>query len=173
MTPDQLLSIMPNAGIKVDTYASLLTDAMTEFMIDSSKRQAAFIAQIAHESGSLRYTEEIADGSAYNGRADLGNTSPGDGPKYKGRGLIQITGKSNYRQCGIDLGYDFLSEPGLVALPENACRSAAWFWKTHNLNRFADADQFGSLTKAINGGYNGLDDRIQYWLKARMVLGLS
>lgn len=170
MTPDKLLQIMPLAGSRAQTYAGFLTVAMTECDIDSPQRQAAFLSQLGHESASLRYTEELADGSAYNDRADLGNTSPGDGPKYKGRGLIQITGKSNYRQCGIALGHDFIVEPQLLALPENACRSAAWFWSFKDLNRYADKDQYGTLTKMINGGYNGLDDRIQFWLRAREVL---
>lgn len=172
MTPDQLRKIMPFAGARADTFAEPLTDAMTEFLITSPRQQAAFLAQIAHESGSLRYTEEIADGSAYNGRADLGNTQPGDGPRFKGRGLIQITGRNNYRQCGDALGHNFVDSPSLVALPENACRSAAWFWKTRSLNDLADKDQFGAITKKINGGYNHLDERIGHWLIARKVLGL-
>lgn len=172
MTPATLLQIMPLAGARVETFADPLTEAMIEFLIDSPRRQAAFLAQICHESGSLRYTEEIADGSAYEGRKDLGNAQPGDGPRFKGRGLIQITGRSNYRQCGDALGHNFVVSPGLVALPENACRSAAWFWKSRSLNDLADKDQFGALTKKINGGYNGLDDRIKHWLLARKVLGL-
>lgn len=172
MSPRDLLRIMPFAATKVDVYAPLLASVMPQFEIDTPKRQAAFLAQIGHESGQLKYTEELADGSAYNGRQDLGNTQPGDGPRYKGRGLIQITGRANYRDCGIGLGLDVLAQPELLALPENAVRSAAWFWKTRSLNKFADADQFGSLTKRINGGYNGIDDRIQLWIAARRVLNV-
>lgn len=145
---------------------------MAEFEIDTPKRQAAFLAQVAHESGSLRYVRELADGSAYEGRVDLGNTSTGDGIRYKGRGLLQITGKANYVACGTDLGLDLLRFPELLEQPVNASRSAGWFWKKKDLNRFADTDQFGSLTRAINGGYNGLDDRIRLWLNIRKVLGL-
>lgn len=145
---------------------------MAEFGIDTPKRQAAFVAQVAHESGSLKYLKEIADGSAYEGRADLGNSSPGDGPRYKGRGLLQVTGKSNYRACGVGLSLDLIAFPQLLEEPKNACRSAAWFWQSRGLNHFADNDLFGALTKRINGGYTGLDDRIQHWLKARKVFGL-
>jgi putative chitinase len=172
MSPDKLHQIMPFAGARADTFAEPLTDAMTEFLIVSPRQQAAFLAQVAYESGSLIYTEEIADGTAYNGRLDLGNTSPGDGPKYKGRGFLQVTGKANYRQCGVDLGLDLVDQPSLLALPKNACRSAAWFWKTRGLNDLADKDQFGAITKRINGGFNGLDARIGFWLIARQVMGL-
>lgn len=161
---------MPFAASRVDQYAPLLASAMAEFGIDTPKRRSAFLAQIGHESGQLKYTEEIADGSAYEGRADLGNTQLGDGKRYKGRGLIQITGRNNYRECGAALGVDLITNPELLAGPELASRSAGWYWLWRNLNKYADADRFGSLTKAINGGYNGLDDRIHLWLSARRTL---
>lgn len=172
MTPSELLEMMPFAQDRSQVFAQPLTDACAEFAIDTPKRQAAFLAQLCHESGSLRYVKEIADGSAYEWRGDLGNTSSGDGMKYKGRGLIQVTGKANYLACGIALGLDLIALPALLEEPANACRSAGWFWKTKNLNKFADADQFGSLTKAINGGYHGLDERIIHWLRIRKILGL-
>lgn len=173
MTPEQLLTIMPFATrARAETYAPLLTATMQEFEIDTPKRKAAFIAQVGHESGSLKYTLELADGSAYEGRKNLGNVEPGDGKRFKGRGLMQITGRANYEACGRDLGLDLISNPELLEQPAHASRSAGWYWRTHNLNRFADWDQFGALTKAINGGYNGLDDRIQLWLAARKVFGL-
>jgi putative chitinase len=172
MTPAELTAMMPYAATRSLTYAPLLSKAMSEFGIDTPRRQAAFLAQVCHESGSLRYTKEIADGSAYNNRADLGNTQPGDGPRFKGRGLIQITGRSNYRECGLALGLDLLSQPDVLELPEGACRSAAWFWNARDLNQFADTDAFGALTRRINGGYNGIDDRIQHWLRIRRALGL-
>lgn len=172
MTPAELTTMMPLAASRSTTYAPLLTLAMDEFGIDTARRQAAFLAQLCHESGSLRYTRELADGTAYNGRADLGNTQPGDGPRYKGRGLIQITGRANYRECGVALGLDLVGQPEVLELPEGACRSAAWFWKARDLNQFADMDAFGSLTRRINGGYNGIDDRIQHWLRIRRCLGL-
>lgn len=172
MNAAQLLLIMPFAGARAAIFAPHLTASMDEFGIDTPQRQAAFLAQVAHESGSLKYVKEIADGSAYEGRADLGNSSPGDGPKYKGRGLLQITGKANYRACAFGLSLPLVEFPQLLEQPENACRSAAWFWQSRGLNHFADRDLFGSLCKRINGGYNGLDDRIQHWVKARNVLGL-
>lgn len=172
MTPDELRQVMPFAGARADAFAAALTATMEEFGIDTPQRKAAFLAQLAHESGSLKYVRELADGSAYEGRKDLGNTSPGDGPRYKGRGLIQITGKSNYRACGIGLGLDLIAFPQLLEETVNACRSAGWFWKNYGLNHFADKDLFGSLSKRINGGFNGIDDRIQYWLRARKVFGL-
>jgi putative chitinase len=170
MTPQELIRIFPFASSKVSVYAPLLTVAMAAYEIDTPRRQAAFLAQVGHESGQLKYTEELADGHAYDGRADLGNTQPGDGPRYKGRGLIQITGRANYERCGRGLGIDLLDKPDVLALPENAVRSAAWYWKENDLNLFADSDRFGSLTKRINGGFNGLDDRIQLWITARRVL---
>lgn len=173
MTPAQLIAAMPNAGSRADTFAAPLTVAMSEFGIMTAQQQAAFLGQVAHESGSLRYTRELSDGRAYEGRADLGNTSPGDGPRYKGRGLLQTTGRANYARCGDALGLDLVAHPELLELPVGACRSAAWFWKAHGLNRYADTDDFGTLTKLINGGYTGLDERIRNWLVARRALGVE
>jgi putative chitinase len=164
--------MMPFGSVRAYVFAAPLTQAMGQFEIDTPKRQAAFLANVAHESGSLKYVKEIADGSAYEGRRDLGNTSVGDGPRYKGRGLLQITGKANYRACGLALGVDLLANPELLEQPQFAALSAGWFWQWRRLNMFADADRFGSLTRAINGGYVGLDDRIRHWLLIRKVLGL-
>lgn len=172
MTPDELARILPYSAKRATVFAEPLTQAMSEFHIDTPLRQAAFLAQVGHESGSLRYVVEIADGSAYEGRKDLGNTYPGDGPRYRGRGLLQITGRANYLSCGAALGLPLIFNPELLELPTNAARSAGWYWATRSLNKYADSDKFGSLTKAINGGHNGLDDRIQLWLNARKVLGL-
>jgi putative chitinase len=173
MTPAELIAIMPYAGARADTFAAPLTAAMQEFGISTPQQQAAFLAQVAHESGSLRYTRELADGLAYEGRGDLGNTQPGDGPRYKGRGLLQITGRANYASCGSALGADLLKNPELLELPVGASRSAAWFWKSHGLNKYADTDSFGTLTKLINGGFHGMDDRIAHWLRARRALEVS
>lgn len=172
MTPAELTAMMPFASQRSSIFAEPLTVAMREFGIDTPRRQAAFLAQLCHESGSLKYVKELADGSAYEGRKDLGNTQPGDGPRFRGRGLIQVTGRSNYRACGLALGLDLLASPELLERPENAARSAGWFWQWRQLNQYADDDRFGSLTRAINGGYMGLDDRIQHWLRIRRVLGL-
>lgn len=172
MTPFELLRIMPNAGSRAALYAPFLAEAMSEFGISTPARQAAFLGQICHESGSLRYTEEIASGEAYEGRADLGNTEPGDGERYKGRALIQITGRANYRAAGAALNMDLEDSPHLLTGVSTACRASAWWWCDHGCNELADKNAFGALTKRINGGYSGLDDRIQHWLRARKVLGL-
>lgn len=172
MRSTEIAAIMPSAGFRAGLFAPPLGDAMKEFDINTPKRQAAFLAQIAHESMSLMYTAEIADGASYEGRRDLGNTQPGDGKRFKGRGLIQLTGRTNYAACGTALSLDLIGSPELLQGVEAACRSAAWFWKTRGLNELADKDEFGAITRRINGGFNGLDDRIQYWLRARKVLGL-
>lgn len=150
-----------------------LNAAMEEFEINTPKREAAFIAQLAHESGSFRYVREIASGKAYEGRVDLGNTEPGDGVRFKGRGLIQITGRANYQACSVALFGDdrLVASPVLLETPPEACRSAAWFWKSRSLNNLADLGKFLSITKRINGGTNGLADREAYYKRAKEVLG--
>ena len=157
---------------------------MLEFSITTPARQAAFLAQIAHESGSLRYVREIADGSAYDTRADLGNTraeavrlarenGTTPGRMYRGRGLIQITGYDNYRACsqGLLNDPDMLPQhPDMLEMPTLAVRSAAWYWDSRNLNSFADAGQFEAITRKINGGLNGQADRLAHYERAKRVL---
>lgn len=172
ITIDQLLQIMPSATVRAAAFQLVLTNAMLEFAVVTAKRQSAFLAQVAHESGELKYTRELSDGSQYEGRLDLGNTQPGDGPLYRGRGLLQVTGRTNYLACGTALGLDLIAHPELLEVPAGATRSAAWFWKTHILNELADTDSFGTITKRINGGYNGLDQRLGYWLRARKACGI-
>jgi putative chitinase len=170
ITKDQLIKIVPYGKSKVDLYLEPLNKAMAEFQINNKLRIAAFIAQIAHESGSFRYVEEIASGAAYEGRKDLGNVKPGDGVRFKGRGLIQITGRANYEKCGKELGLDLINNPELLELPVNSVRSAAWFWKTNGLNEIADTGDNRRITKKINGGYNGLSEREAFYKKALLVL---
>jgi putative chitinase len=172
MTPAQIAAIMPFAAARSAAFAQPLTDAMAEHGIVSPKRQAAFVAQIAHESEELRFTRELASGEEYEERADLGNTKPGDGPLFKGRGLLQITGRANYAACGAALGLNLIETPALLEAPAGACRSAAWFWVKHGLSELADEDKFGEITKKINGGFNGIDQRIGFWLLARKEFGL-
>lgn len=172
MTPDQLRAIMPAARDRADAFAQPLTAAMQEFSITTAKRQAAFLAQVAQESGQLLYTRELADGTNYEGRADLGNTEAGDGPRFRGRGLLMITGRTNYDACGAALDMTLVMSPALLEVPLAASRSAGWFWNTRGLSELADSESFGSITKRINGGYNGLDARIRYYIAARGVLGL-
>lgn len=171
LTLDQLKAAMPYADDRAAIYLECLNTAMHEQGIDTLLRQACFLAQIAHESGSLRYTLEIGDGRAYEGRDDLGNTQPGDGPKYKGRGLIQITGRTNTEAVLTALGRN-VEDRQYLETPMGASRSAAWWWRTHGCNEIADQGNFGSLTKRINGGYNGIDDRIKHYIKARKALGI-
>ena len=178
ITLDQLRAVMPNSGKRAEIFLEPLNRAMEEFEINTPVRQAAFLAQIAHESGSLRYVRELASGAAYDtGRLAerLGNTpeDDGDGERYRGRGLIQITGTANYSACSAALYGDsqhLLDHPELLELPDAAARSAAWFWKSRGLNELADAGDFLRVTKRINGGINGMDDRMAHWEQAKKVL---
>lgn len=171
LTLAQLRAIMPHLpATKAETFLPLVNAAMMEFEINTPARRAAFLAQLAHESGELRYMEEIASGEAYEGRKDLGNTEPGDGKRYKGRGPIQLTGRGNYRRAGKALGLDLEGVPEQAAEPAVGCRVAGWFWKTHGLNEVADAGDFRKVTRVINGGYHGLENRVRYHEKAREVL---
>jgi putative chitinase len=170
VTATQLKHIMPLAGTRVDTFCGPLNAAMAEFDINTPARQAAFIAQIAHESGQLRYVRELASGAEYEGRADLGNTMIGDGIRFRGRGLIQVTGRANYKACGAALHLDLILFPELLEQPMYACRSAAWFWKTRGLNELADAGDQVKITRRINGGTNGLAERLAYFELAKKVI---
>lgn len=160
MTVELLQQCLPHATkANVEKYCDKLTLAMNNYFINTPRRQAHFIAQLSQESGSLRYTEEIASGEAYEGRKDLGNTEPGDGKRYKGRGLMQITGRSNYKVLSQELNYDFISKPEELTKPGAACFSAAWFWWSRHLNRFADIDAIETITKRINGGLTHFEER--------------
>lgn len=171
ITPEELKQIMPYAGDRADVFCEPLRKTMIEFSIDTPFRQAAFLAQIAHESGSLKYVRELASGDAYERRMDLGNYEAGDGARFKGRGLIQVTGRANYRECGKALGLDLIEHPELLEEPENACRSAGWFWQSRNLNDLADRGDFKQLTKKINGGYSHYQQRLSFYERAKEVLG--
>ena len=174
ITAQQLLQILPNAGRQAGVFVPVLNTAMVRFQIVGAKRVAAFIAQIGHESGQLKYVKEIwgptTAQARYEGRADLGNTQPGDGSKFRGRGLIQITGRANYKACGEALGLDLINQPELLEKPQHACMSAAWFWATRSLNTLADAGQFDNITQRINGGQNGAADRQALYARALKVL---
>jgi putative chitinase len=174
MTRDQLIKCMPFATTSnVDKFLEPLNNAMKHYQINTPIRIAAFIAQIAHESGSLKYVRELASGEAYEGRKDLGNTQSGDGKKFRGRGLIQITGRHNYTTLGKILAYDFINNPQDLELPGAASMSAGWYWQTHGLNEIADIDthdSFVKITKKINGGVNGLKDRLNHWQNAKSAL---
>ena len=198
ITVQQLLQILPNAGQSAGVFVPVLNTAMNRFQIVGLKRVASFIAQVGHESGQLthlvenlnygadalrktwpnrfdanmasalaRKPEQIAN-IAYANR--MGNTEQGDGWKYRGRGLIQITGKNNYHACGEALGLDLIAQPELLEKPQHACMSAAWFWATNGLNTLADAGKFDAITQRINGGQTGAEDRQALNARALKVL---
>ena len=166
----RLAMIMPAAGTRCLKFIAPLNAAMQEFGIDTAARQRMFLAQVAHESGQLRYTREIATGERYEGRKDLGNTQPGDGVRFKGRGLFQLTGRANYVACMLALDIDCVEHPELLEAPQHAARSAGWFWKTRDLNTHADKGDFHRVCKIINGGYNGLTDRLNFYDAACRVI---
>ncbi|WP_460152770.1 glycoside hydrolase family 19 protein [Pseudomonas sp. S2_B07] len=180
ITEQQLQRIMPNARRQAGVFVSALNAAMVHRQIHTPKRQAAFLAQVGHESGQLQYVRELG-GEQYLSKYDTGNLAAklgntpeldGDGQRYRGRGLIQITGHSNYLRCSLALFGDerLLRTPELLELPQWAAESAAWFWWGRELNALADRDEFEAITRKINGGLNGLADRLQLWERARAVL---
>ncbi len=175
ITAQQLLQILPNAGKQAGVFASALNLAMDRFQINTRLRMAAFIAQ-----GQFRYVRELG-GDQYLSKYDtgtlakrLGNTpeADGDGQKYRGRGLIQITGHDNYLACSKALFGDdrLLRTPELLEQAEWACKSAAWFWNSRNLNALADSGDFVGVTRRINGGVNGLAERQAFYAIALKVL---
>jgi putative chitinase len=174
ITREQLFGIMTAAKPEnIERFLAPINETLNEFDINTPVRIAAFLAQIGHESASLRYSEEIASGEDYEGRTDLGNINPGDGKRFKGRGLIQLTGRSNYLAAGEFFGVPFIDKPSLVALPQHAARVSGWFWRRRLLNDLADAnnvDSFIAITKRINGGVNGLTDRLRRWKIAKQIL---
>ena len=181
VTAAQLHAIMPLAGARADVFAPILADVMLFRQINTPTRAAAFLAQVGHESGQLRLLRELWGPTPaqqrYEGRADLGNTQPGDGKRFLGRGLIQITGRKNYAACGAALGLDLVTHPELLESPSNAAASAAWFWLQRNLNRYADRGDFLGLSIAINGKNkdglpNGWQDRQDLWDRAKKALGM-
>lgn len=170
ITRAQLLKVMPNARKRVDKYLPYFNELSEKYHIDTKLRWAHFLAQIAHESGELRYTKELASGKAYEGRKDLGNTKQGDGVKYKGRGFIQLTGRSNYSKFQSYSIQPVLEKPELLEEPELCVDVTMWFWETHGLNELADKDNLKAIRKRINGGYNGLAECEKYLKRAKEAL---
>jgi putative chitinase len=162
---------------RAGSYASPLTFAMDEYQINTPPRQAAFLSQVGHESGRLAYTKEIwgpTDAQrGYEGRIDLGNVLTGDGEKFLGRGFIQITGRGNYQDVADALCVDCINHPELLELPSWAAQSAAWWWKRHGLNDLADQGAYEAISRRINGGLNGYDDRVALWTAAKFALGVK
>jgi len=156
-----------------NALSRILEDNPSSF--EQCLRVSGFAAQIGHESLGLLYMEEIASGAAYEGRcSDLGNCFPGDGPRYKGRGPIQLTGRYNYQTAGSFLGFNFEDNPEQVCFQSRGFEATVWYWVTRNLNQYCRTgsdEEFIQLTRAINGGTNGLDDRFARWGRARTILG--
>lgn len=177
-------SIMPSIPTaRREALLPFLQAAMTEFAIETPPRVAAFVAQLAHESGQFLFMEEIWGPTPAQRRyepastlaATLGNTESGDGKRFKGRGPIQITGRANYRRFGDLLRVDLVSDPARAAHPELAFRIAGLFWSKKGLSELADRatdEAFREITRRINGGFNGLDDRRKFYAVARTVLGV-
>lgn len=155
----------------IDAVGAVLEDTLTGYAINTPLRIAHFLAQISHEADALSTTVEYADGSRYEGRADLGNTQPGDGPRYKGRGLLQLTGRANYRAFGNALDLKLEDNPELAADPVESLRIACEYWKNRSLNEHADYDDVRTVTQRVNGGQNGIDDRKRYLVKAKAAVG--
>ncbi len=182
LTDAQLQQIMPNlAAAKRALLLPHLNRAMQRFGIDTTLRTAAFVAQLAHESGEFRWMEEIWGPTAAQLRYEppselaqrLGNTQPGDGKRFKGRGPIQITGRFNYAKYGELLGIDLVADPARAAAPELAFATAGLYWQSNGLNELADQRQFVTITRRINGGTNGLADRQMYYERAQAVLAAA
>ena len=171
VTAALLHEVMPNLPeLKEADYLPYLNAAMVEGDITTPARVAAFLAQLAYESNELRQWQESGDGHQYEGRAMLGNTHPGDGARYKGRGPIQLTGRANYRDASRALGVDLINHPERAEWIDTGFRVAVWFWRTHGLNAKADVGDFVGITRAINGGLNGQEQRLAYYQKAQAAL---
>ncbi|MGE0104122.1 MAG: glycoside hydrolase family 19 protein [Blastocatellales bacterium] len=182
LSESQLRQIMPKlqAG-SASMYLPFLNRVMQIYRIDSPLRASAFLAQLAHESGELRYWEEIWGPTPQQMRyeppsdlaARLGNTQPGDGYRFRGRGPIQITGRFNYRKYGNLLGVDIESNPDLASTTQIGFSIAGIYWQNNGLNELADAQDFVAITRKINGGLNGLESRLKYYERAKVVLGVG
>lgn len=183
ITADQLAAATGATIQRATSWLDPISNTMGAFAITTLARQAAFLAQIGHESGRLQYVREVWGPTPaqlrYQGRVDLGNLRPGDGRRYLGRGLIQITGHSNYMAVRDGLRIylpsvpDFEQSPELLELPRWAAYSAGWFWTTHGCNELADSASFVAITRRINGGTNGYDDRLALWESGKSALGVT
>jgi putative chitinase len=174
LNDDSFAAIMANGSKNnLSTYLPLFQAKLPDYQINTPLRMAHFLAQVGHESLSLTYTEELASGEAYEGRQDLGNTEQGDGKRFKGRGFIQLTGRNNYQAYSNESGLDLMksgNETLISTVPANALDVSLWFWKRQNLNTRADLDDLRGITRRVNGGYNGLEDRELYLNRAKFFL---
>lgn len=179
LTDAQLAAIMPNMpAARRALFLPALNQTMQAYTISNRLRAAAFLGQLAHESGEFRYMEELWGPTAQQLRYEppstlatrLGNTQAGDGKRYKGRGPIQITGRANYKRYGELLGLDLVGKPELVATPGVGLSAAGMFWRTNGLNALAELQDYREITRRINGGYTGWEDRLRYYEAAKKVL---
>lgn len=178
ITREQIGAIMPYAKQRADQYVPWLNRYMPEFGIATPLQAAMFLAQLAHESGEFRYVRELASGQDYDTGAKakaLGNTpeADGDGQRFKGHGLIQITGKKNHAACGLALGIDLIAHPEQLEAPQWAVASACWFWQANGLGLLADKGDLYAVTRRINGGLNGIAERAKYYARAKTALGVK
>jgi putative chitinase len=155
----------------IDGLADQMERLAIEFEINTVVRQQHFLAQVAHESDHFRTTQEYASGANYENRKDLGNTQKGDGRRFKGRGLIQLTGRANYTEAARALKEPYVEKPELVEVFPAAAIVSGWWWKAHGLNELADKDDVQLVTKRVNGGLNGLASRTALLATARTAIG--
>ncbi len=175
----ELLTFQQLADIAIHTPLNKLrplvepiNETLAKYEINTPLRIVHFLAQIAHESDGFKALEEYASGEDYEWREDLGNTQKGDGVRFKGRGLICVTGRFNYNSISKDLGVDFVGNPRLLADPKYSALSAGWFWDREKLNLLADRDDLFRITQRVNGGQNGALDRQNYLRRAKKALGV-
>lgn len=174
ITVDMLKKLSPKAKDSiVNDIVKYLNIYLLNYEINIPLRIAHFMAQAAHESDGFKTLSEYWGPTEaqkrYEGRRDLGNVEKGDGYKYRGRGIFQLTGRANYRQMGKKLNVDLQKEPDLAATGEISVQTALEYWKSRNLNMYADKDDIKEVTRRINGGYNGLEDRINYLNRAKKI----
>lgn len=170
-TTAQLKSLFPYAQPTV--LVAITPDSLKQGGLTTAQRARHFLAQMAHESVGFKYLHELGGRKyfqRYEGRTDLGNVKPGDGYKYRGRGIIQLTGRTNYAVYGKKLGLDLINDPDLASRADIALKIALQYWNDKKLNNFADANDIKTITKRINGGYNGLQDRINWYTKIGKIL---
>ena len=174
ITLDMLAKCTGSTSERANPFYSMLIAFMDAYNIKSPLQQAAFLSQIGEESGGFHWLTEIWGPTPaqlkYEFNKDLGNTQKGDGFLFRGRGLIQTTGRFNYARLSKELGVDFIAHPELLAQPEYACKSACLFWKDHALNSLADSGDYQGITRKINGGLNGYVKRLALFEIAKNVL---
>lgn len=161
---------------EIEKVFPALVASMERWYCTTPLRQAMYIAQTAHETMGYKYLREIASGEAYEGRKDLGNTEPGDGKRFPGRGLMMLTGRGLYTRCSEELYWPrdlLVTKPELVEQPDYAANTAGWFYDFKQLNKLADASDIVGASRRINGGNNGLAERVELYKRACYALGIG